>query len=318
VAFAAGFALACATGTWDVASLEARYPALRALDAHRLGAATPYLLPAGGVLTLFLCRWPTGTVVPVSLPPDATPQERRLLEAALRAWEGAGLGLRFRIGGAPERGIAIRFAPEPEPGEATPRAGLTHADCAVDAAVLARPPRAVVPARLDSAAVLLRRSERDVRDRRVPHTPEELLGSALHELGHALGFQGHARRGSTVMNVSVDAVRRVGRRVLAGGPFEDAALEALYAVPSGAVVGRVPVAAGLTEPVERLARLARRRGLAGPWVRVGDRTARIDWRDAEGIAYPLLVPRVGDVLRVPASLRVVPVGPAAALLDSAS
>ncbi len=50
--------LACATGTWDVAALEGRFPALRALNDHRLG---------DGVLRSFGVRfvsqvWPGDTL----------------------------------------------------------------------------------------------------------------------------------------------------------------------------------------------------------------------------------------------------------------
>ena len=63
--------LACAERAWEVERLELRYPALRARSPHRLGDITPYYLPAAGRLTLFLCRWPDGATVPVSLPADA-------------------------------------------------------------------------------------------------------------------------------------------------------------------------------------------------------------------------------------------------------
>ena len=71
------WALACAAPSWDVAALEARYPSLRAVGSGNLAATTPYLLPSRGKLTFFLCRWPTGTEIPVRLPPDAASQERK-------------------------------------------------------------------------------------------------------------------------------------------------------------------------------------------------------------------------------------------------
>ena len=85
----------CAEPAWEPARLEARHPALAALEGHRLGDVRPYYLPLGGRLTLFLCRWPDGARIPVTLPAHATPAERGKLEAALAAWERAGLPLRF-------------------------------------------------------------------------------------------------------------------------------------------------------------------------------------------------------------------------------
>ena len=42
--------------------------------------------------------------IPVSLPPEASPEQLRALEAALRAWEDAGLGVRFARGAPPGTG----------------------------------------------------------------------------------------------------------------------------------------------------------------------------------------------------------------------
>ena len=81
-------ALGCAS------EIDRRFPELAAIGGHRLGDAHPYLLPAGDALYEFLCRWSQRRAVSVSLPPEATPEERLVLEAALAAWERAGLGLR--------------------------------------------------------------------------------------------------------------------------------------------------------------------------------------------------------------------------------
>ncbi|MBW1686657.1 MAG: hypothetical protein JRS35_16525, partial [Deltaproteobacteria bacterium] len=100
--------LACAERAWEVERLELRHPALRARSPHRLGDTRPYYLPAAGRLTLFLCRWPDGATVPVSLPANATPDQRRKLEAVLGAWEDA-LGLRFELRALSGVGIEIRL-----------------------------------------------------------------------------------------------------------------------------------------------------------------------------------------------------------------
>ena len=304
-------ALGCG-GAWDVGALEARNPALRAAGTQRLGDAIPYLLPLDGELTLFLCRWETERALRVSLPPDATARERRLLERALRAWQGAVPDLRLEaIGAGSSAELAIRFD---APGPA--RAAQTGAECGVDLDAPRRGAR--LTARLASARVELRRTQRNWRDQEVALSDEELLGSALHELGHALGFQGHARRGPTVMVRSLEEVRRAARHVLAGEPFADATVAALYRVPSGSVVGRRALPAGRTAPLDRLRAIAQQRGLAGPYVRVGDRAARIAWHDARGTPYAFSVPQLNELLSDASGLILVPSADTAALLETAT
>jgi hypothetical protein len=301
-------ALGCG-GSWDVGALEERHPPLAAAAVHRLGDATPYLLPLHGELTLFLCRWRTERALRVSLPANAAPAERALLERALSAWESALPGVAFeRVAAPAEAEIEIALGTP-----AAVRTAETGADCAVDLGA-AREPRAL-SAQLVAAHVRLRRSERDWRGRQVALTDEQLLGSALHELGHALGFQGHARRGHTVMLRSVDEVRLAARRLLGGEPFRDAAVAALYRVPSGVVVDRRTLPEGRTEEIDLLRVAARERHLAGPVVRVGDRGARITWHGADGRAYGFFVPRVGELLRDAGSLALEPGASAAALLE---
>ncbi len=287
---------------WDASALVVRFPGL---DAQALADATPYLLPARGRLTFFLCRWPQGPLIPVSLPDDASPEERALLEQALAAWEGAGLGVRFGASRAPGAGIAIQFLAPAGEDESTPRTAYTTADCALARSALDGSEARVLGARILSANVYLRRSERSVLGREVALTREELAGSALHELGHALGFQGHATRGITVMNHSVDQVRQLGRRILAREPLTDPALSALYAVPSGVVVGQARLSPEQTRPVDEMVRRAFSSGWLGPFARVGDRLARLHWRGARGRSHVLLIPDVAEVLRDPTTLRVV-------------
>jgi hypothetical protein len=292
--------LACVERGWEVERLELRYPALRARSPHRLGDITPYYLPAAGRLTLFLCRWPDGATVPVSLPADATPGQRRKLEAALGAWEGA-LGLRFERRELSGVGIEIRLLDDMLAYQAN-----TVADCAIDAQALATGASDVLPARLVLASIEMARDD------------PRLAGTALHELGHALGFQGHASRGRTVMVRETDAVRLAGERVMAGKAFDDAAVGALYAVPSGSVVGRLPLARRQTSPVDRLIAIGGRRGWIGPLVRVGDEVGRIGWLDPQGRGVSLRLSGLRQALRDPARLAIEPSPRARELLEADS
>lgn len=267
--------LACADPVVDLEGLGASHPELAGLDGHRLADVRPYYLPVDGSLVLFLCRWPDGASIPVELPADADEDEQRKLSAALDAWQGAGLGVRFEptragLGGV---GIEIRL-----------RDGMlaysanTVVDCGVEAegVVAGADP---LPARVVFASIHVARGD------------PRMTGTLLHELGHALGFQGHprspkrtrgrARGPRTIMSRDTDAVRLAGERALAGKPFSDPTLSALYAVPTGTVLKRLTLRREDTEPVDRMLALGRRLELVGPLLRVGDEEGRIAWLDPD-------------------------------------
>jgi hypothetical protein len=284
------------------------------VGSRHLADAVPYLLPSQGVLTAFLCRWPGDAAIPVSLPPDASPDEREALEAALRAWEGAGLGVRFVRQELRGTGIELRFT---DPARDDPHVAETAtavADCLVEVGAASDSPAEALPARLVFASIHMRRTNLDAVGHEVILSQAELVGSALHELGHALGFQGHVRRRGSVMVREVYEVRRAGRRVLAGERFADPALRALYAVPSGSVVRRIAVEKRRSRAVDRLWRIARARGFSGPTVRVGEGESRIAWRDSRGRDFALLFLRPAEVLRAPERLHIHAYPRAAALL----
>ena len=296
---------ACAPPVWNVKALEAREPRLRALGSHRLGDATPYLLPVQDALVLFLCRWETGDPIPVALPPDASPVLAEAFEAALAAWEGAGLGVRFARGAAAGTGIELRMVTGEVAGAGSERGATTVADCALD--LQGATPGNRLPARLVFASIHLRVERSDAIGRSVELGAAELAGIVLHELGHALGFQGHVRMGASAMRYQVDGMQRSGRRLLAGEAFHDEALRALYSLPSGTVVGRLALPRGRTQPVDRLLALARSGALEGPIARIGDLEGQILFRDGDGAAYAIwlrgvvaaLAGRPGELLLMP-------------------
>lgn len=279
--------VACAGEGVDTTGLEARYPALRALAPHPLGGSRPYALAFGGELVLFLCRWPGDAPIPVSIGGEVEQRQIDALAAALRAWEGAGLGVRFvRV----ERPGAIRVRVRDD--IVTTQAD-TVADCAVEG--LPAPGAAEVPgARVVGASIHLARDDLNPRL------------TLLHELGHALGFQGHVARGSTLMLSRHAAVAARASRVTDASPLDDAGLRALYAVPSGAIVARVPVSRSQTLPADRLRAVAAERGLAGPFARMGDREGLVWWAGGGGGRLALRIEGAQGALRNPAALRLSP------------
>ncbi len=300
------FALACAT-SWDP-SFSARYDALlEPIGKHRLRDTTPYLYAKPGHLTFFLCRFSTENPITVALPADATAKEQEILGSVLHAWEEAGLGVRFQRVRGREAAVTLRFVDGAARGPAGVASGNTIADCRVDLAASDFAAGGAVVAELVSSRVSLsRRTPPDFRNQDRALSPEEIAGIALHEMGHALGFSGHTKGGATVMRREPGEITRVGRRVLAGEPFADSTLEALYALPSGVVVRRVEVPTLRTKVAERADRLAERFALDGPFVRSGDLQARIFWRTVRQSEYGIQVVNLQETLRHPERVAFVP------------
>jgi hypothetical protein len=287
-------------------ALVERHPVLAAIEGQRLADANPYVLPAAGRVRFFHCRWDETEPVPVSLPPDATPSERRVLESALAAWEGADLGIRFDRTGDATRGIAIAFVGGTVDTGAGQDTANTIVDCAI-APLSQQQGGAVAGASLASARIRIARlTNMDMQGRQRPLTEAELAGTALHELGHALGFQGHARQGDTVMVRETERIARAGKHLLAGDRFEDATVRALYRLPSGALVGGGDVARCRTDLVDRMGALAEKSALAAPFVRVGEAAGRIFWRAPGGAEYGLVIARMREARSDPERLVVIP------------
>lgn len=284
-----------------------RHPRLASIPGQRLADAHPYVLLHDGSARFFHCRWPDGASIPVSLPPGASGAERRMLEAALHAWENAGLGIRFeRVADASTHGIAIHFVG----GAVDTAAGQDTANTVVDCRIAPLSQQAgdaIIGAELASARIRIARlTNMDMQGRQRPLSEAELVGAALHELGHALGFQGHARQGDTVMVREVERMAHAGKRLAKGEPFGDATLRALYRLPNGALVGGGPVDRCRTDAIDRMAALAEAEALEGPFVRVGESAARIFWRDASGLEYGIVIARLREGLRDPNRFFVLP------------
>ncbi len=306
----------CAHGPVDTDELARRNPRLAGVSGQHLDETTPYVWPRAGMLTLFLCRWPSGATIPVALPPGATAEEMAALEAALRAWESAGLGLRFDRVAPGSEWITILFNDGSVETALGDGVGLTVTDCRLGSAAEAGDP---IAAEITGAVVrVARRTPKDIRHRDKPLTQAEIAGIALHEIGHALGFQGHVSSGDTAMVRSRDDVSARGRSLMRGERLSDATLRALYVLPPGAVVRRAPVSRARTEAVDRLAEAAAQLRMRGPFVRVGDRDGRVFWRDAVGEEYGVGVADVLRTLKEPERLVLLPEPRTQALLGPAS
>ncbi len=303
--------LACAAppSGWDVDDLEDRHPSVEAVDGHRLEETLPYFALGEDGFALFLCRWSNAAPVPVWLPPNASPDQRAVLEQAVAAWQGAGLGISFEVGtwqGAPPlAGIVVEIVDPSARAIAT--AADTIADCAIPQEVV-KPsedaPALPVDAELQYASIHLTVERPDLLGRPVPLSRSELLGATLHELGHALGFAGHVKRGESVMSAhgQMDAVRRWGERIEAGEPLSAPSVLALYAAPSGARVGWLSLQRRQLDPIREVSGIATGLGLRGPYSRVGEASSRMLWRDDRGSSVGVVILDWPRALHEPATL----------------
>ncbi len=310
-------ASACAPslGGWHYADLPAGQGRLAVVRDSRLSDSPPHMAPYGEGLVLFLCRWSVREPIPVSLPPDASPRDMRILRLGLKAWSSAGIGVAFREVEPAEARLELRFV-SGTPG--SPQgSGNALADCAIETErgrVVLREGR--VPAEIRWASIYLNREERDALGRPVALGDDQLLGTVLHELGHALGYSAHPVLGPSIMQRTTDEVRKIGARVAGGAGFSDPNLSALYAVPRGVVVGQLKLSPAQVRLFARFDRAAREHGLKGPYSRVGDTRARFFYRGAGGAPFAL---RFGawreDIVR-PGRLALQPNATAAVLLKS--
>lgn len=310
----------CARPPFDLQAVGTRHPELRAHFGHRLRDLHPYPWPRAGRLAWLTCRFETPAILAVALPRDADPEAGRALRAALAALESAGLGLRFREARAEGAAITIRLSQGPVPTDTGPGLGRATADCEVlDPSSVGTAVGEVVPARLVAAEVVLARSLPGAPLRERPELSEaELVALALHELGHALGFQGHPGGGRTVVARLPATFDELGRAALAGRPLRDPTLAALYALPSGTVlrVDRVPPVR--TEPLDRLVQLAGRSGWGPPRVRVGDAVARIALRTGNAEVAAVRIPGIPALLRRAGRLVLLPDARARRLLSASA
>ena len=247
-------------------------------DLGRITDGLPGFVPEANGLSLFLCRWPKEEPIPVWLSPDARPEERRLWEMALHAWESAGLGISFSVEEKRlSHGIHVAF---PSGLQRRPAGtGDALADCRIQGG---GEEEGAVNAHLSWASIHLNRSLASWKGVRVPLDEDEMLGAMLHELGHALGFSGHARLGNSIMVADKAQVRRIARRVREGSALPAPELVALYRLTSGIRVGRLPISSKEMLRLEDLQARALEAGLSGPYSRVGDRLAEFFYRGERG------------------------------------
>src|SRR5205814_1588486 len=115
---------------------------------------------------------------------------------------------------------------------------------------------------------------------------------AVHELGHALGLQGHASRGKSVMARESYSVQKIGEKLNdeKPKPLQEPAMQALYSLPSGVVIQARPLAPGATKAVDAIAERAQAQGNARAIVRVGDHAAAVRWGPGPELVYYLSEP----------------------------
>ena len=287
------------TGGWDSRSLVAAHPEIGAIRGQRIGDLTPYPAIVDGQVAMVTCRFVTdGRPIPFTVSGEGWPATWG--ERALAAVDEAVAAVELERRPVPLDAPGIHIRSLTAAGGSGP-AGLadTRAECDVGAA----PDDGTnVRGRLVHAEIRIRRRVVGTWAVERAVTAEGWVGAMLHELGHALGFQGHAAIGDSLVQLEQSRLRALGRRVLAGGPVPAPNVRALYAVAPGTRLGVAALSPSAERVVEAAVReIAARTRASGPPVAarsvVGDRHARLAWRWQDGSSLVLRFPNWSESLR---------------------
>lgn len=293
----AWFGLACGAppAVWDTGLLGDE---LRNAASSGLFDMTPYPRLSESQVELIACRWPSGKSIGVGL---ALTDRRldwaeRAIEALSRGsdyFDLAVLPLGDQVGKTHRELPARKAAPvdivvrEVRIGPGPDGLGDTIASCATG------PQNGAVGGVIRGAEISMRTQQPNAVGLVGPISQEDWTGAFLHELGHALGYQGHVRPRvwgvDSVLVREASRLRSLARQALAGRPVEDPVLDSLYRLEPGQVLGR----RALSRESRRWA--AAIQDVLGPerdlvTANVGDRIARLEGRTASGSLLRLYLP----------------------------
>ena len=80
----------------------------------------------------------------------------------------------------------------------------------------------------------------------------------------------------------------------------------LYKLPAGRVKRTLRTQKWRTEVIDKMLEIADRSGLKGPFVQVGDKGGRVFWRSEDTREYGVRIPQVGELMRNPNKLLLIP------------
>ena len=303
-------------GGWDVDALAQQVPTIKELEGQRLGDMIPFPAfdAAGDQVFLIACRYSGDREIRVR--GDGPGWSKGWADRAITAIDDS--SERFEL--APRSSTARDL----EKGDALSEIrihGIDAADVEGPSGLADTLTECDVSSKaggegsyhglLVGSDIRIRRNRLDVLGEARAATAAEWVGALMHELGHALGFSGHASGGDSILVREQSRLRAAGRQALAGNWHFDATLDALYQIPPGLVLGRRPLSAQsmetlrvIQEWVER-DEMATRRSVA---VRasVGDREARVQWRLGDGSRLGVRMLHWRDELRSGGELTLVP------------
>lgn len=311
-------------GGWDVAAAGAAsnpvvaadlemiadlrpFPALRVSDSVNASGSVMFASKSAEV-ELLACRFDLDRTlrVVIDVAPERADWARRAVASVLGGIDGLRFEMRLAadppieatsVGSAaptrtePAAPVAgrgeIRIADYHGPAEKGPRgAGDTLVVCAGEASA------GVLRGEILSAEIRMRTSVRGVIDEVQILDAATWTGALVHELGHALGFQGHPRDGDSILVLEQDRLRRAGRWALAGDVWEDPILAALYRVEIGRSLGDRVLSVSSRSWVHAIEqrRLAVGDAIGPARANVGDRDAQLVWQEAGGLRLRLVFP----------------------------